>query len=297
MFVILPMPICPVSVIIPTYNRVDFVQRAIDSVCRQTYPCAEIIVVDDGSTDNTLKLLKAIKGKSRIPLTVIHTENSGVAAARNLGIKNARYDIIAFLDSDDHWNRKKIEKQYSAFVQQDMYEISYTKEKWLRRGKHLNQKLKHIPKHGNIFPHCLDICTVGMSTVMMRKRLFEQVGFFDEKMRCCEDYDMWLRISCKYEFLLIDAPLTVKEGGREDQLSNIYRLGMDERHIYSIKKLFDQGCLQMSQYNMAMEEFERKIRIFANGCFKHGKAATGDRYLQLLHSYRKINSMQDVGEQ
>lgn len=291
------MPICPVSVIIPTYNRAEFLQKAINSVCRQTQPCAEIVVVDDGSTDNTMELLEAIKDKHRIPLTVIHTDNRGVAAARNLGIQKARYDIIAFLDSDDHWNRKKIEKQYSAFVQQDRYQISYTKERWLRQGKHINQKLKHIPKHGDIFFHCLELCAVGMSTVMMRKSLFNQVGLFDEEMRCCEDYDLWLRISYRHEFLLINEPLTVKEGGRKDQLSSIYRLGMDERHIYSIKKLFDQGCLQMVQHNLAMQEFERKIQIFANGCFKHGKAEIADRYLELLHSYKnKIKGMQDLGE-
>lgn len=291
------MPTCPVSVIIPTYNRAAFLQRAIESVCGQTYPCAEIIVVDDGSTDNTMELLGPIKDKSRTPLTAIHTDNRGVAAARNLGVKNARYDIIAFLDSDDHWKRKKIEKQYPAFIKQDVYQISHTKEKWLRWGEHLNQKLRHIPRHGDIFSQCLELCAVGVSTVMMRKKLFELIGFFDEEMRCCEDYDLWLRVSCRHEFLLIDAPLTVKEGGREDQLSNIFRLGMDERRIYSIKKLFDHGCLQIQQYSMALREFERKIIIYANGCRKHGKTETADTYLELLHSYKKkIKNMQDVGE-
>lgn len=291
------MSTCPVSVVIPTYNRAIFLQRAIESVFRQTYPCAEIIVIDDGSTDNTRELLKTIKDTSTTPLTAIHTNNRGVAAARNLGIKNAKNDIIAFLDSDDHWTRKKLEKQYPVFIQQDKYLVSHTKEKWLRRGKHLNQKCKHIPKHGDIFSHCLKLCAVGMSTVMMQKRLFEQLGYFDEEMRCCEDYDLWLRISCRHDFLLIDAPLTVKEGGRDDQLSNIYRLGMDERRIYSMKKLFDLGCLQRVQYNMAMQEFERKINIFANGCIKHGKTEKADRYLQLLHSYKKkMTALQDVGE-
>ena len=280
------MSICPVSVIIPTYNRASFLQRAIDSVCKQTLGCAEIVVVDDGSTDNTMELLKVIEGNSKTSVNVIHTENRGVAAARNLGVKNAQYDVISFLDSDDHWSRKKIEKQYSQFIGQDVYQICHTREKWLRRGEHLNQKRKHVPQHGDIFSHCLKLCAVGMSTVMMHKALFEKAGGFDEGMRCCEDYDLWLRVSCRNAFMLIDEPLIVKEGGRDDQLSSIYRLGMDERRIYSIKKLLDSGVLQVEQYNLAMIEFERKITVFAHGCLKHGKTEIGNTYLELLRSYQ-----------
>jgi len=277
---------CPVSVIIPTYNRAAFLQRSIKSVDKQSLPCAEIIVVDDGSTDNSSELISTIKEKSRTPIVTIRTENRGVAAARNLGVKKARYNIISFLDSDDHWNRKKIEKQYSTFKNQSTYQICHTREKWLRRGVHLNQKLKHIPRQGEIFSHCLELCGVGMSTVMMEKELFEKVGGFDESMRCCEDYDLWLRVSSKHEFLLIDESLIVKEGGREDQLSSIYRLGMDERRIYSIQKLLDSEELSAKQYKLAMLEFERKISIFAHGCLKHGKKDMGNTYLELLSSYQ-----------
>lgn len=277
---------CPVSVIIPTYNRAAFLQRSIKSVDKQSLPCAEIIVVDDGSTDNSSELISTIKGKSRTPIVTIRTENRGVAAARNLGVEKAHYNIISFLDSDDHWNRKKIEKQYSTFKNQSTYQICHTREKWLRRGVHLNQKLKHIPRQGDIFSHCLELCGVGMSTVMMEKGLFEKVGGFDESMRCCEDYDLWLRVSSKYEFLLIDEPLIVKEGGREDQLSSIYRLGMDERRIYSIQKLLDSEELSAKQFKLAMLELERKIRIFAHGCLKHGKTDMGNTYLELLSLYQ-----------
>lgn len=277
---------CPVSVIIPTYNRAAFLQRSIKSVDKQSLPCAEIIVVDDGSTDNSSEVLDTIKEISRTPIVTIRTENRGVAAARNLGVKNAHYNIISFLDSDDHWNRKKIEKQYSIFEKQSAYQICHTREKWLRRGEHLNQKLKHIPRQGDIFSHCLELCGVGMSTVMMEKELFEKIGGFDESMRCCEDYDLWLRVSSKHEFLLIDESLIVKEGGREDQLSSIYRLGMDERRIYSIQKLLDSEELSARQYKLAMLEFERKIHIFAHGCIKHGKKDIGSTYLELLSLYQ-----------
>lgn len=285
---------CPVSVIIPTYNRAAFLQRSIKSVDKQSLPCAEIIVVDDGSTDNSSELISAMKEKSRTPIITIRTENRGVAAARNLGVNKARYNIISFLDSDDHWNRKKIEKQYSIFKNQSTHQICHTREKWLRRGVHLNQKRKHIPRQGDIFSHCLELCGVGMSTVMMEKELFLKVGGFDESMRCCEDYDLWLRVSSKHDFLLIDEPLIIKEGGREDQLSCIYRLGMDERRIYSMQKLLDAGELSPKQYKLAMLEFERKIKIFAHGCIKHGKPDMGNRYLKLLSLYQ---SSQQNGQQ
>lgn len=280
---------CPVSVIIPTYNRASFLQRAIESVDKQSLACAEIIIVDDGSTDNTTELLDAIKKQANTPIIILRTENRGVAAARNLGVENAHYNIVSFLDSDDHWNRKKLKKQYSAFTEQNTFKICHTREKWLRRGVHLNQKLKHIPRHGDIFSHCLELCGVGMSTVMIAKEIFNEVGGFDETMRCCEDYDLWLRVSAKYAFLLIDEPLIVKEGGRDDQLSSIYRLGMDERRIYSIKKLLDAGDLSVKHYGLAMLEFERKIRIFANGCLKHSKTEIGNSYLELLNLYQCKN--------
>ena len=280
------MSTCPVSVIIPTYNRSRFLQRAIESVDKQSLPCDEIIIIDDGSTDETSELLAAIKEKARTPIVTFATKNRGVAAARNLGVENARCSIISFLDSDDHWNKRKLEKQYSTFIRQNRYQICHTREKWLRRGVHLNQKRKHIPRHGNIFSHCLELCGVGMSTVMIEKALFTQIGGFDESMRCCEDYDLWLRVSSQHEFLLIDEPLIVKEGGRDDQLSSIYRLGMDERRIYSIKKLLDSGDLSIKQYTLAMLEFEKKIRIFANGSLKHGKTEIGNSYLELLRLYQ-----------
>jgi len=283
--VTLPMPSCPVSVVIPTYNRAPFLQRAIHSVRKQVLRCQEIIVVNDGSTDNSLDLLEQIQQDSITPLVIINTKNRGVAAARNTGIQSASYDFIAFLDSDDHWNKRKLEHQYKELVKNGHYYVSHTKEKWLRRGQHLNQKKKHIPRHGDIFDHCLQLCAVGMSTVMVRKDLFQKVGYFDEKLRCCEDYDLWLRVSSRYPFLLVDKPLTIKEGGRDDQLSYIHRLGMDEKRIYSIKKILDLTDLSSKKRGLALAEFERKITIFADGCIKHGTTDLGNRYMKLLEQY------------
>lgn len=279
---------CPVSVIIPTYNRAQFLTRALDSVARQTWRCGEVIVVDDGSTDNTMDLLDKQMDQPGIHLRVFQQENKGPGAARNLGITKAEYPFIAFLDSDDHWHKKKLELQYQALQNNPQYHVSHTFEKWLRRGTHLNQKKIHIPRHGDIFSHCLQICGVGMSTVLIESKLFQKVGYFDESLRCCEDYDLWLRISSNYPFLLIKKPLTVKEGGREDQVSHQHRLGMDRLRIYSLEKMLNTDQLSIDQYMLAFKEFERKVTIYGNGCLKHKKENTGRHYLDLLPYYRTM---------
>ncbi|MGB3212534.1 MAG: glycosyltransferase family A protein [Desulforhopalus sp.] len=278
---------CPLSVIIPTFNRCMLLGRAVESVICQTVQCSEIIIVDDGSTDRTPEVLHKLSISSKIPVRYYAQENKGPAAARNLGIKKARFPVIAFLDSDDHWHKRKLEKQYAQLKHLEEYQISHTYEKWLRRGQHLNQKKIHTPRHGDIFDHCLQLCAVGMSTVMMKKELFDIVGFFDEELRCCEDYDLWLRISCKYPFLLVDEPLTVKEGGREDQVSSQYRIGMDKMRIYSLKKLLDGNILNSKQYLKTFFEFKKKVTIFAVGCMKHNRKELGRSYLELIPRYEK----------
>jgi len=285
----LPMNPYPVSVVIPTYNRVKLLGRALFSVLKQTVKCSEIIVIDDGSTDMTVDFLKEVSENSEIPLKIVQQSNKGPAAARNCGIKHAENEYIAFLDSDDHWHKNKIEMQYGILDKSPEYLISHTKEKWLRRGVHLNQKKKHIPRHGDIFDHCLQLCAVGMSTVMAKKDLFLQTGLFDETLRCCEDYDFWLRVSCRFPFYLVDAPLTVKEGGREDQISNIYRIGMDRIRIYAMKKIIDSKILDEKQWLLALQEFERKCIVFGRGCLKHGKEETGRYYLELAELYRRYH--------
>ncbi len=281
------MVTCPVSVVIPTYNRAEFLHRAIDSVLRQSIDCDELIVVDDGSTDDTVAMVMEVKKRARIAISLIQQDNKGPAAARNSGIRLARNECIAFLDSDDHWLKTKLEKQYSKLSANSDFVISHTRERWLRRGQHLNQKKKHIPRHGNIFDHCLQLCAVGMSTVMVKKRLFEEVGYFDESFLCCEDYDLWLRASSIYPFLLIDEPLTIKEGGRDDQVSYVYRLGMDELRINSIKNLLDNWSLNEQDYLLSLKELIGKASIFGNGCVKHGKVEQGNCYLAMIPRYKK----------
>ena len=142
-----------VSVIIPTYNRSSVLSRAIDSVLRQSFKDFELIVVDDGSTDNTKELIEKYSDQ----ITYIYQDNKGVSAARNKGLEHAKGEWIAFLDSDDEWKKKKLEKQIAFIEINPLFQWSHGNEKWLRNGKHLNQK-KFIKNLEVIFFKGLSIC-------------------------------------------------------------------------------------------------------------------------------------------
>lgn len=275
-----------ISVIIPTYNRAAYIGRAALSVLRQKDFGGEIIIIDDGSEDNTREVIEELPQQHLI--RYYFNERAGVAAARNYGVSLARYPLIAFLDSDDHWCQGKLVRQMALLQQNPGHTICHTGEKWLRRGRHLNQKKIHQPRAGDIFDHCLQICGVGMSTVLMYKELFVESGGFDTALPCCEDYDLWLRISSKNRFLLAGEALIVKEGGRADQLSAIYRRGMDKHRIYAIEKLLGSTILNACQRQQAVAELEKKCAIYGNGCIKHGHTAKGEYYLALPEKYKQL---------
>ncbi len=274
-----------ISVIIPTYNRKFCIERAVLSVIQQTRKCDELIIVDDGSTDGTKNVVDRIAHHCSTEIKYIAQPNSGPAAARNTGIRLAKSELIAFLDSDDHWQKTKLARQCAVMENNPQYLVSHTKERWMRAGKHLNQKKIHIPRSGNIFDHCLLLCAVGMSTAMVRKELFDKVGLFNESFHCCEDYEFWLRVSLNYSFLLVDEPLTVKEGGRDDQLSNQYRVGMDKLRITAIINILENHQLTPENKKLATAELQKKCLIYGNGCLKHGKEKEAQEYLDLAKKY------------
>ena len=266
-----------ISVIIPTFNRSAFLEKAIGSVLSQGYQDLELIVVDDGSEDDTPEVVSGFDSG----IKYIKQKNKGPAVARNLGIKNSKGEFIAFLDSDDWWERDKLGIQLRGMQENPEYFISHTQELWYRDGELLNQKQKHKKHHGYIFDKCLPLCAVSTSTVMARREIFDNVGLFDEKLPCCEDYDFWLRVSVEHKLLLINRPLTLKDGGRPDQVSSIYATGMDRFRIQSILKLLESDTLTSLQRKLATSELRKKCRIYGNGCMKHGRPDEGRHYLDL----------------
>ncbi len=269
-----------VSVIIPTYNRAWCLREAVDSVLAQEFKDFELVVVDDGSTDETPPLLQEYGDSIR----VLHQRNRGVSAARNAGISVARGDLIAFLDSDDIWLQGKLAFQVEFFNRHPGALICQTEELWVKNGRRVNPRKRHRKRGGIIFEPSLQLCLVSPSAVMLRRGLFDQVGFFDERLPACEDYDLWLRVSCRFPVELIETPLIVKRGGHADQLSRAW--GLDRHRIESIANLISGGVLTAAQRRAAESVLKEKCRVYAGGCRKRGRMAEADRYEQLARDIR-----------
>ena len=264
-----------VSVIMPTYNRAWTLKDAVDSVLLQDYPNIELVVIDDGSEDNTQELLETYKNE----ITVLRQENKGVSAARNKGIRQSRGEFIALLDSDDAWDKKKISCQMEFFKDHPEALICQTQEIWIRNGKKVNPKVKHKKPSGMIFEPSLDLCLVSPSAVMMKRQLFDMKGYFNEKLLVCEDYDLWLRVSSTLPVFLIDKPYTIKRGGHKDQLSNFH--SQDKFRIRSLSALMESGILTQEQTEKAKKVLKKKCTIYGNGCIKRGKKEEGEYYLAM----------------
>jgi glycosyltransferase involved in cell wall biosynthesis len=269
-----------ISVVIPTYNRAVLLERALKSVIAQSYAANEIIVVDDGSTDKTKQLIENNYPQIRYIVQI----NKGVSAARNTGIEAATNNWICLLDSDDSWQPDKLEKQSKALAEKPEYLLCHTNEIWYRNGKVLNQGKKHEKRGGYIFQHCLPLCAISPSSVMLNKQIFDQVGLFDENLPACEDYDMWLRICCKHPILFLDEALTNKYGGHDDQLSRKH-WGMDRFRIIALQKSIESNNLHKTDRQAAINMLLTKISIFLKGAEKHGKNELCDKFEALAKQY------------
>ena len=288
-----------VSVIIPTYNREKFISECVQSVLAQTLPAREIIIVDDGSTDATYNILRDLGFNSlstkKTVLRYFFQQNRGVSSARNLGIKEARSEYIALLDSDDLWLKSKLDRQVSAFQNDTQSSrLCHTDEIWIRNGVRVNQHKKHKKHGGNVFQSCLKLCCISPSSAMMHRSVFEDFGFFDEDLPACEDYDFWLRYSAKEDVNFIDEPLIIKKGGHSDQLSGAH-WGMDRFRIYSIEKILKELDLKLVHKTEAIHEVILKLEILINGSQKRQKFAYAENMLQKKQHWEAI-LMQDFND-
>ena len=266
-----------VSVIIPTFNRLSLISRAIDSVLSQTIKPFEIIVVDDGSSDNTSNFIK----NNYKSVKLIKQKNLGVSKARNVGIKNSSGDWIALLDSDDEWKKNKLEVQIKSLSEYDYYSVCHTNEIWIRNGIRVNQKKRHQKYGGDIFVKCLDICRISPSSIIFKKNIINEVGWFDEGLSICEDYDLWLRITANYKILFIDKPLINKFGGHSDQLSKSVK-GIEAYRIKSLENLLSNTKLTKDYKVLTIKMLITKLDIYKKGLLKRHKTD------ELLKINRKI---------
>lgn len=271
------------SVIIVTYNRQRFLSIAVESVLEQTFTDFELLIIDDGSTDQTKSLIERYSDKR---LRYIRKEHAGVSSARNLGLCEAKGKYIAFLDSDDRYRKDKLEIT-AAYIQNNPgYKIFHTEEIWYRSGQVLSQKRYHQKPSGFVFKQALKLCCISISTVAIARDIFESVGYFDEALPACEDYDFWLRASAKYPVLLIPEYLTIKEGGHADQQSRKYP-AMDKFRIYALEKLLRSGKLNEEQYSAAYDELSAKCKVYQQGALKRNKIEEAQYCGRILCELRK----------
>ena len=259
--------ITAVSVIIPTYNRALTLARAVASVMAQTHPVLEIIIVDDGSDDDTRD-----RFESRNDIRYVYQSNAGVSAARNHGLSLARGDWIAFLDSDDAWLPSKIEAQFAALADQPEHRLCHTEEIWIRNGTRVNQKHKHRKGGGDQFERCVELCCISPSSVLLHRTVFDEFGGFDESMRACEDYDLWLRICAVEPVVFVETPQIYKYGGHADQLSRHYA-AMDRFRVYALDKLLSDGGLIDRQRDVVIESIRKRLGVLLAGAAKRGNTA------------------------
>ncbi len=266
-----------ITIVIPSFNRKSLLRRALHSVYAQTRLPDEIIVVDDGSADGT-----DIMVKSEFPnVDYYYQENAGVSAARNYGISQSRSEWLVFLDSDDEWLPEKLQQQEQLLQQSPGLLVCHTEEIWIRNGKRVNPKHKHTKTGGWIFQRCLPLCAMSPSSIMIHRDVFKQVGSFNESLPACEDYDLWLKITARFQVLFIDQPLVVKYGGHDDQLSMKY-WGMDRFRIQALESILAEASLSQQDRCAAITMLKRKAKIVSQGALKRGKQQEALYYQQIM---------------
>jgi glycosyltransferase involved in cell wall biosynthesis len=270
-----------VTVVVPTRDRIDPLRRALESVRRQTYPAARVIVVDDGSHDDPGSWLQPDFPE----VEFVRQEHRGVSAARNRGIELATTRWIAFLDSDDEWRPEKLERQLSALEREPEHSICHADEIWIRNGRRVNPGKRHAKRGGSIFQDCLPLCVISPSSVILDRSLLDDLGGFDETLPVCEDYDLWLRICARHRVLFVDEPLVIKYGGHKDQLSKRY-WGMDRWRIRALEKIIESGVLGADDRRAAARVLLEKLDVYLEGARKRGKSDEVDRYEALRESMR-----------
>lgn len=185
-----------VSVIIPSYNSGEYITETINSILKQSYKNIEIIVVDDGSTDRTARILQNYIKNNNIKY--ILQENRGVSRARNTGIASSKGGIVALCDADDVWVENKLELQVPLFNNQDVALVYGGTEVF---GDDIDIDMDHSKafKRGGIFDDLMRGNFICTSSTLIRKEVIKKVGGFDEKLKFVEDLDLWLRITSKYK--------------------------------------------------------------------------------------------------
>jgi len=226
-----------VSVIIPCYNASATIRETLDSLRCQTFRTFEVIVVNDGSTDDTGTILGIYTKQFNEKLKIITQINKGQAVAKNVGIEHSSGEFIAFLDSDDLWAPDKLEKQYDYMQLNPGIAMSYTEAyKIDEKGECINTISANPAFRGKCFENLVLHNNIVASSVMVRRDVLDKVGFFDTELAACENWDLWISISRYYPINFIEHPLTFYRVHKDNMSKNwtkMYRarLQVIDKHL------------------------------------------------------------------
>jgi glycosyltransferase involved in cell wall biosynthesis len=268
-----------VAVVIPVRDRATMLADAIASVAAQTMGDHALVVVDDGSRDASAAVAAAALASARLPGRVLRQPPRGVAAARNAGAAALDSRWVAFLDSDDLWLPRKLERQMAWLAAHPGYRLAQTEERWVDRGRHRNPRACHR-KEERLFPRGLERCLVSPSAVVIARDLWEGSGGFDVSFPVCEDYELWLRLALREPVGLVPETLVVKRGGHADQLSRS-TWGLDRFRVAALAKLLAVAPLAPAERRAVQTVVRAKCDVLAGGAARRGRIEEAARYVAL----------------
>jgi len=280
-----------VSVIIPAYNSMTYLPKAVESVLKQTFSDFELIIVNDGSSDGIEQWVNTITD-NRIQL--ISQKNQGAAAARNTGIAHGKGDYIAFLDSDDLWEGSKLEKQVNCLNKNPDVGLVYA---WIIsidvNGNHRGKMYANTVE-GNVWEKLIEENIVRSgSAAMVRRDCFEKLGVFDRNLRFAEDWEMWIRIARNYSFAVIKEPLVYYRHHPNNKSRNYIKTIDNFRLIF--EKSFESVPFELLY--LRNRSYSRINLIFAWKCIQNQEPDCNQaeyyRDLALKHNPQLIFSKQN----
>jgi glycosyltransferase involved in cell wall biosynthesis len=268
-----------VSVVIPTFNRRDYITIALDSVLAQTYKDYEIVVIDDGSSDDTKEVLKPYQETIRY----FYQENRGISGARNRGIRESRGDYIALLDSDDYWLPEKLKCQVDRIREEPGCGMVATRCSSIAPDGTFRKK-NRPGKSGWILNDIFRANFIRTSSVLITRTCFDTVGLFDESLPECEEYDLWLRIAKQYPIAFINEPLTVytdnPHGVSTDSLAG---------RLVRLKVLEKEYLRESIPPQLYKKRMSRNYHYVGRHYLKRGKKSEGTQYLRQAISLDPFN--------
>jgi glycosyltransferase involved in cell wall biosynthesis len=226
-----------ISVIIPVYNGEETIKKTIESVLNQTFNDFEIIIIDDGSQDSTLAVIDNIQDSRK---KVFSYPNAGVSESRNRGLKLATGEYIAFLDADDLWTPDKLEAQLKALQENPKAAVAYSWSDWIDESGQFLRSGGHITVNGNAYEKLLlrDFIESG-SNPLIRRQALDEVGGFEFSVTHAEDWDMWLRLAARYEFVAVPSPQILYRVSSNSASCDIWK--MEAGSLRTIEQAFAQA--------------------------------------------------------